>query len=161
MAMPTSQPFEPGSLPTIPKSRRSAETTKTSLTPPLLPYTGKDFSAESLTSATDFLATHDFPDWHQHALCSDKPQEWFFGGEEQEGKKRHRPTLNMAEVRRAQMICAQCPVMQECLTWALVRHEEFGIWGGTTGRDRAKWWRENNVLLKRCSCGELAERCLC
>lgn len=35
----------------------------------------------------------------------------------------------------AKALCAGCPVITECLEWALVYREE-GIWGGTGGADR-------------------------
>jgi hypothetical protein len=46
----------------------------------------------------------------------------------------------MSEIKRAQAICNLCPVRMYCLEWGLTRHEEFGVWGGTTPRQRAKWW---------------------
>lgn len=98
-----------------------------------------------MTSAVSFMMGHDYPAWHQQGSCNDKPQEWFFGGEEQPGKQRHRPTLSMSEVKRAKAICGTCPVMIQCLEFALSNREEFGVWGGSTGRDRAKWWREHDV----------------
>jgi len=37
----------------------------------------------------------------------------------------------------AKRVCAGCPVRRECLTYALSEpRERFGIWGGTTARDR-------------------------
>jgi WhiB family redox-sensing transcriptional regulator len=96
-----------------------------------------------MTSAVDFMMSHDYPEWHEQARCADKPQEWFFGGEEQPGKARHRPSLSMSEVRRAKAVCFLCPVQMECLDYALTHHEEFGVWGGSTSRDRARYWREH------------------
>jgi WhiB family redox-sensing transcriptional regulator len=37
-------------------------------------------------------------------------------------------------------LCAQCPVVEACLEWALC-HEPQGIWGGTTPAER-KYYRE-------------------
>lgn len=54
----------------------------------------------------------------------------------------------MSEVKRARAICNMCPVMIECLEYAIVNREEFGVWGGSTARDRAKWWREHNVEIQ-------------
>ena len=60
----------------------------------------------------------------------------FFGHEQQEGRKRHRPTLTSVEVREAKAVCAQCPVKQQCLEHALEFDERHGIWGGTTPTER-------------------------
>ena len=36
----------------------------------------------------------------------------------------------------AKRICADCPVRQECLDYAMRVHEPFGIWGGLTEAER-------------------------
>ena len=51
-----------------------------------------------------------------------------------------------ASVARAKGICAQCPLRPKCLEWAISR-EEFGVWGGTTARERAAIRRERGVRL--------------
>jgi Transcription factor WhiB len=38
--------------------------------------------------------------------------------------------------KAAREICALCPVAEDCLNYALENHEEFGIWGNTTERER-------------------------
>jgi WhiB family transcriptional regulator, redox-sensing transcriptional regulator len=44
---------------------------------------------------------------------------------------------NRFEVKFAKDICAVCPVRAQCMDYAL-RHDEIGIWGGTTERERKK-----------------------
>lgn len=39
--------------------------------------------------------------------------------------------------RDAQKVCQQCPVVAECLAYAL-EHEDYGVWGGTTENERRK-----------------------
>lgn len=139
--------YVPGSIRTQPKARRSAEEIKIVETDPVLPFTGRDHSAESMQSALDFHMGHDFPEWHKEARCVGMAQELFFGNETDEtSSKRHRPMLTMSEVKRAKAICDRCPVRKQCLEFALVNHEEFGVWGGTTQRDRAKWWKANDAV---------------
>jgi WhiB family redox-sensing transcriptional regulator len=36
------------------------------------------------------------------------------------------------------MICAGCQVQRECLEFALVHGQVYGIWGGTTPEDRQR-----------------------
>ena len=38
----------------------------------------------------------------------------------------------------ALVICGMCPVRAECLDYALRVHEDHGIWGGTTARERRR-----------------------
>lgn len=42
------------------------------------------------------------------------------------------------EIQYARRICHTCPVITECLEWAIANNEEAGIWGGTTGKKRRK-----------------------
>jgi WhiB family transcriptional regulator, redox-sensing transcriptional regulator len=39
-------------------------------------------------------------------------------------------------VREAKEVCRGCPVREECLRYALENGESFGIWGGTSERER-------------------------
>lgn len=63
--------------------------------------------------------------WQLRAACAkaDQPNQFFPGG--------GRPS------NRGKKLCAGCPVRDECLDWALV-HEEEGIWGGLTEKERAR-----------------------
>lgn len=49
-------------------------------------------------------------------------------------------------VTKAKASCAVCPVVRECRDWAVTR-EEFGIWGGTTARERVGIRRERGLRL--------------
>lgn len=42
----------------------------------------------------------------------------------------------LRQARRAKMFCAQCPVRDECLRYALASGQAHGIWGGTTAEER-------------------------
>lgn len=50
--------------------------------------------------------------------------------------------------REAKEICAQCNAQDACLNHALVNNERFGIWGGTSERDRRRLKR-SMVLPKK------------
>jgi WhiB family redox-sensing transcriptional regulator len=63
------------------------------------------------------------PSWQDAALCAQTDPEAFFpekGG----------------SVRSPKRVCASCPVTAECLEFALENRMPFGIWGGTTERQR-------------------------
>lgn len=65
------------------------------------------------------------PDWHLDAACRDAdPMMWF-------------PAVGES-TRRAKAICGECPVRAECLDYALglSGSDDFGIWGGTSERQR-------------------------
>lgn len=51
-----------------------------------------------------------------------------------------------AAIAKMKEVCAVCPVRQKCLEWAVTR-EEFGVWGGTTARERAALRRERGLRL--------------
>ncbi|MBV8160632.1 MAG: WhiB family transcriptional regulator [Acidimicrobiia bacterium] len=66
--------------------------------------------------------------WREQAACRDAAAELFFP------VRGHTDV----EIEAAKRVCATCPVQRECLEFALLSHEEFGIWGGTTGRERRR-----------------------
>jgi WhiB family redox-sensing transcriptional regulator len=74
-------------------------------------------------------------DWRSRSLCSELPvdeaEAMFF-------PKRGKST------KAAKALCAGCPVRPECLEFALADVDafRFGVWGGTSSRDRRKLGRE-------------------
>lgn len=69
--------------------------------------------------------------WAVYAACREVDPEIFFpSGREQES--------------RALAICATCPVIEDCLEYAIDSRERYGVWGGTTEKSRRK-------LLRRAS----------
>jgi WhiB family redox-sensing transcriptional regulator len=77
------------------------------------------------------------PEWTAAALCARLPtttsDSIFFGVEHREA-----PGSLIAAANNARQLCARCPVAITCLTHALVTGERYGVWGGTSGRQRAK-----------------------
>ena len=60
--------------------------------------------------------------WMENAVCRQTdPELWF-------------PELGSSG-RVAKQICQQCPVLEQCLAYAL-EHQERGIWGGTSEKQR-------------------------
>ena len=67
-------------------------------------------------------------DWAPAALCREAdPDDQFGPGPQQ---------------RRTKRLCVGCPVRTECLAEALDNQIQWGVWGGTTERER-------RVLLRR------------
>ncbi|MCL1840846.1 MAG: WhiB family transcriptional regulator [Propionibacteriaceae bacterium] len=63
--------------------------------------------------------------WQDRALCAQTDPEAFFpdkGG----------------STREAKGVCAHCEVREPCLEYAITHDERFGIWGGTSERERRK-----------------------
>lgn len=63
--------------------------------------------------------------WQTEALCAQTDPEAFFpekGGSTREAKR----------------VCLDCDVRAECLEYALLHDERFGIWGGLSERERRR-----------------------
>lgn len=84
--------------------------------------------------------TVDSPPWFGDAQCR-TADPGLFNPDTETGKR----------LARAQVYCAVCPVVAECLTWA-VRRGESGYWGGTSTaqRDRMRR-RRSRAKCPRCS----------
>lgn len=78
-----------------------------------------------------------FPEWHARAACvgTEDADVVFFGAEDEENVPGRPPGQFQ---RKARTICRTCPAQRECLTQALTQPEHFGVWAGTTGRQRAR-----------------------
>ena len=63
--------------------------------------------------------------WQDQALCAQTDPEAFF-------------PENGGSTREAKRICVGCEVKQECLEYALMQDERFGIWGGLSERERRR-----------------------
>lgn len=88
------------------------------------------------------------PAWQANAACKGAGSVWFDG--------------DAASVTEAKSICAQCPVLAECLDYALslpAGQAEHGIWGGCGENDRRAFRRvrsdrthEGARLVDGCGC---------
>ena len=50
-----------------------------------------------------------------------------------------------ASTREAKEVCRACVVREECLEYAIVNGEKFGIWGGLSERERRRIRRERSI----------------
>ena len=74
------------------------------------------------------------------AACEALPEMFFPQGQNME--------MLMSEIRIAKSICAECPVKRECLDYALVADEPYGIWGGLTPTERSILKRRNTLPVE-------------
>lgn len=56
-------------------------------------------------------------EWQAEGLCSQTDPDAFF-------------PMYPQQARKAIMVCAKCPVKQQCLDYALKNNEQYGVWGG-------------------------------
>ena len=70
--------------------------------------------------------------WMAKARCRTEPPSLFF------------PSDGVG-VEVARRVCAECPVKVDCLVFALQAKVEFGIWGGTNGKERRAMIRSSPV----------------
>lgn len=54
-----------------------------------------------------------------------------------------------ASTRTAKGICRECTVRADCLEFAIVSSEKFGIWGGLSERERRKIRRERSIAARQ------------
>ena len=69
-------------------------------------------------------------DWQVEGACRGLSADLFFNPDFERGKAKR-----MREAG-AKAVCATCPVMAQCLDWAMTVAEPYGIWGGTTPEER-------------------------
>jgi WhiB family redox-sensing transcriptional regulator len=75
-------------------------------------------------------------EWQTHARCTEVDPEIFFP--ERGGSS-----------KAARQVCSQCSVRDQCLEYALNNKEQFGIWGGTSERERRRLRRERTLRRLR------------
>ncbi|MFD7408110.1 WhiB family transcriptional regulator [Streptomyces sp. NPDC059866] len=66
--------------------------------------------------------------WRERAACLHEDPELFFP------IGNTGPTLEQIDEARA--VCRRCPVVEQCLDWALQVGQVEGIWGGMTDSER-------------------------
>lgn len=67
-------------------------------------------------------------DWRDRAACRGEDPELFFPV--------GRDDVDRPEIDAAKEICDRCPVLDECLDYALQTRQPEGIWGGLTSTGR-------------------------
>lgn len=80
--------------------------------------------------------------WTEHAACKGNAQYVFF------------PEGGNGTGDAAKLICAGCPVRDECLDFAIRTEQEHGIWGGMNPRERREF-EDNTARNKGRSSGRI------
>lgn len=73
-------------------------------------------------------------DWLRQAKCNGLPPSFFY-------------CTDVGEIYRAKQFCEDCPVKIDCLEHAIKNHEDWGVWGGCSERER-KTIRRHRVVLR-------------
>ncbi len=78
--------------------------------------------------------------WRDDAACAGTDSDLFFPvGEDDEAAS------------AAKGVCAQCPVREACLRYALATNQTEGVWGGMTGPERRRLRRRIRERERRAS----------
>lgn len=77
---------------------------------------------------------HDWEKMWEMAACKGESVNLFFT-DKLDGVKRLE--VNVANYK-AKQICATCPLMKQCLQYAMNTDQSFGVWGGKTADERKR-----------------------
>jgi WhiB family redox-sensing transcriptional regulator len=77
-----------------------------------------------------------FEGWMSDAACAGLSPTIFFPSDS-------------AGVAVARRVCADCPVRDLCLEYALANHIESGVWGGTSEEERRRMRRKSRAGVPR------------
>jgi WhiB family redox-sensing transcriptional regulator len=98
--------------------------------------TRADLSIDPVAALRDLVAMEPAsPAWQAQANCMGVDPDLFF------------PERG-ASTREAKEVCRGCVVREDCLEYALVNAEKFGIWGGLSERERRRI-RRRRALERR------------
>lgn len=79
--------------------------------------------------------------WQFDAACRGEDSALFFAPSYFERREE-----KAAREARAKAICARCPVLDDCLEFALRVRESHGVWGGQNEQERRQLLRRRRTL---------------
>lgn len=79
-----------------------------------------------------------WPDWHEKANCLGIDDRIFFGS----SLPAERPAYTLSEIKLAKSVCSTCPVFEQCLRQSFRNREVYGVWAGTTMKERLEWFKQ-------------------
>ena len=77
--------------------------------------------------------------WMDHAACANRGNRRFYSDDE---------AVQLAAIS----VCAECPVQQDCLNYALNGEEPYGVWGGLTPKQRRQLLAGRPVMRRCAEC---------
>jgi WhiB family transcriptional regulator, redox-sensing transcriptional regulator len=91
--------------------------------------------------------------WRNRGACVGADSNLFFppseGDEDYTPNNRHLGDATAKRYARAVKFCDVCPVIGECLNWALTMPEKAGFWGGASEDERAEMRRQRKNAERR------------
>jgi WhiB family transcriptional regulator, redox-sensing transcriptional regulator len=82
-----------------------------------------------------------FWSWQMEAACRSVDTTLFYSPEGERGPRKTRREL------AAKQVCADCPVLEVCSTYAIAMREPYGTWGGLSETDRRELVRRIDPRL--------------
>jgi WhiB family redox-sensing transcriptional regulator len=70
--------------------------------------------------------------WELSAACVGTDTSAFYPQDGERGRSRR------TREAKAKAVCNSCPVIAECLRWAIATNEPWGLWGGMSSDERAQ-----------------------
>ena len=84
-----------------------------------------------MSNTVSALPAHDR--WEMSAACRGADTATFYPADKERGVSRR------VREAKAKAICNQCPVIAQCLKWAIATDEPWGLWGGMSREERTQW----------------------
>lgn len=92
-----------------------------------------DRSIPTTNNNEPILFTNPMP-WADKAACRDTAEVVEFFPEQENTKLGQE--IHLKEINKAKAFCSKCPVVTKCLEYALNDPTVYGVWGGTTTKER-------------------------
>lgn len=102
-------------------------------------------TGRAITNAVTPEPVHD---WRHLSACAAEDPDLFFplGGSPEAA----------SQAEQAKAVCRRCPVMEECLAWAVETRQAAGVWGGMTENERRNMQRRQVKSNERARDGKHA-----
>ena len=93
-------------------------------------------------------ATWDGTHWRDDAACRDVDPTLYF--------PLGTGPAALEQAAQAKSVCSACPVVQQCLVFAVTTNQEYGIWGGLDEEERREVRRQWRRATRRTAQGAVS-----